>query len=85
MYDLDRIDISIIDDQFQAMVKEKGSENIKIELLRRIINDELKVRMNKNIKRFRKLKEELDKVLSDYHKKQPGINRRDQAYAGHCE
>lgn len=68
MYDLDRIDISIIDDQFQAMVKEKGSENIKIELLRRIMNDELKVRMNKNIKRFRKLKDELDKVLSDYHK-----------------
>lgn len=68
MYDLDKIDISIIDDRFQAMVREKGSENIKIELLRRIINDELKVRMNKNTKRFRKLKDELDKVLSDYHK-----------------
>jgi type I restriction enzyme R subunit len=68
MYDLDQIDISIIDDRFQAMVKEKGGENIKIELLRRILNDELKVRMNKNRKRFRKLKDELDKVLSDYHK-----------------
>jgi type I restriction enzyme R subunit len=52
MYDLDRIDISIIDDRFQAIVKEKGSENIKIELLRRIINDELKVRMNKNIRKM---------------------------------
>jgi type I restriction enzyme R subunit len=68
MYDLDQIDIAIIDDRFQAMVKEKGSENIKIELLRRIINDELNVRMNKNIKRNRKLKDELDRVLSDYHK-----------------
>lgn len=68
MYDLDKIDIAIIDDRFQAMVKEKGSENIKIELLRRIINDELKVRMNKNFKRNRKLKDELDRVLSDYHK-----------------
>lgn len=67
MYDLDRIDISIIDDRFQAIVKEKGSENIKVELLRRIINDELKVRMAKNIKRTTSLKEELDKVLSRYH------------------
>ncbi|MCZ4694584.1 type I restriction endonuclease subunit R [Ancylomarina euxinus] len=68
MYDLDKIDISIIDDRFQAMVKDKGSENIKVELLRRIINDELKVRMAKNIKKTRKLKEELEAVLSKYHK-----------------
>ena len=68
MYNLDKIDISIVDDKFQALVKEKGSENIKVELLRRIINDELKVRMAKNIKKATKLKEELDKVLSKYHK-----------------
>jgi type I restriction enzyme R subunit len=67
MYDLDKIDISIIDDRFQAMVKEKGGENIKVELLRRIINDELKVRMAKNIRRMTSLKEELEKVLSKYH------------------
>ncbi|WP_318640065.1 type I restriction endonuclease subunit R [Flavobacterium ardleyense] len=68
MYDLDKIDISIIDDRFQAMVKEKGGENIKVELLRRIINDELKVRMVKNIRKMTTLKEELEKVLSRYHK-----------------
>lgn len=68
MYNLDKIDISIIDDSFQAIVKDKGGENIKIELLRRIINDELKVRMVKNIKKGRKLKDELEKVLGKYHK-----------------
>lgn len=68
MYNLDQIDISIIDDRFQAIVKEKGSENIKLELLRRIINDELKVRMSKNIRRMTTLKEELEDVLSRYHK-----------------
>lgn len=68
MYDLDKVDISIIDDSFQAIVKEKGGENIKVELLRRIINDELKVRMQKNINKGRKLKDELEKVLSKYHK-----------------
>ncbi|KAA2219904.1 type I restriction endonuclease subunit R [Maribacter flavus] len=68
MYDLDNIDISIIDDSFQAIAKDKGNENIKIELLRRIINDELKIRMQKNIKKGKKLKDELEKVLGKYHK-----------------
>lgn len=68
MYDLDKIDISIIDDRFQATVKEKRDENVKIELLRRIINDELRVRMPKNIKKARRLRDELEKVLSNYHK-----------------
>ena len=68
MYDLDQIDISIIDDRFQAIVKEKGDENIKVELLRRIINDELKLRMNSNIRKMTNLKVELEKMLSKYHK-----------------
>jgi type I restriction enzyme R subunit len=68
MYDLDKIDISIIDDRFQGIVKEKGDENIKVELLRRIINDELKVRMSKNIRKMRSLKAELEDVLGRYHK-----------------
>jgi len=44
MFNIKKIDISIIDDRFQAIVKEKGAENIKIALLRRIVNDEIKVR-----------------------------------------
>lgn len=68
MYDLDKIDIAIVDDRFQAIVKDKGEENIKIELLRRIINDELKVKANKNTNKSRKLKDELENVLSSYHK-----------------
>ena len=68
MYDMDKIDISIVDDRFQAMVKDKGGENIKIELLKRIINDELRVRMAKNIVRMTNLKDELEKTLGKYHK-----------------
>ncbi len=67
MYGLDQIDISIVDARFQAMAKDKGDENIKIELLRRILNDELKVRMSKNIRKMTHLKAELEKVLSRYH------------------
>jgi type I restriction enzyme R subunit len=67
MYDLDEIDISIIDTEFQAIVKEEGEENIKIELLRRIINDELRVKAMTNISKMTNLKAELEKVLSSYH------------------
>ncbi len=68
MYNLDKIDISIVDDKFQAIVKEKGDENIKIELLRRILNDEIRIRQLKNRRKATTLKDELDKVLSQYHK-----------------
>jgi type I restriction enzyme R subunit len=67
MYDLEKLDISIVDDDFQAIVKSKGEENIKLELLRRIINDEIRVRMSMNMARMSSLKEELEKVLSKYH------------------
>jgi type I restriction enzyme R subunit len=68
MYNIEKIDISIVDDKFQAIVKEKGDENIKIELLRRILNDEIRIRQLKNIRKATTLKDELDKVLSKYHK-----------------
>lgn len=67
MYDLDEIDISIIDDQFMAIAKEKGDENIKIELLRRILNDEIRIRTLKNKQQASTLKAELEKVLKKYH------------------
>lgn len=67
MYDLENLDISIVDDEFQAIVKHKGEENVKIELLRRIVNDEIRIRMSQNMTRMTSLKEELEKVLSQYH------------------
>ncbi|MCB0797672.1 MAG: type I restriction endonuclease subunit R [Chitinophagales bacterium] len=67
MYDLDRIDLSIIDDKFQAIVQDKQGSNIKIELLRRIINDEIRIRTARNMKRMTNLREELEKVLGKYH------------------
>jgi len=67
MYDLEDLDISIIDDDFQAIVKDKGDENIKLELLRRIINDEIRIRMNSNKAKTSSLKKQLEKVLSKYH------------------
>lgn len=68
MYELENVDISIIDDHFQAIAKRKGNENVKIELLRRVLNDEIRVKMSMNFSKYSTLKEELEKVLSNYHK-----------------
>lgn len=64
-----RFDISIINDDFLATAKEKKSGNeLKLELIRQIMNDEIKVRANKNLVKYRKLKEAVEQVISDYHK-----------------
>lgn len=67
--EVDHMDISILDDQFLATAKEaKDGANIRIELMRRILMDELKVKMPKNIKRYGSLKEQIEEVIEQYHK-----------------
>ena len=68
MAGIERFDISIINDDFLATAKEQKTGNeLKLELLRQILNNEIKVRSSKNLIKYRKLKEEIEKILSDYH------------------
>ncbi|WP_317195690.1 type I restriction enzyme endonuclease domain-containing protein [Pontibacter aydingkolensis] len=68
MAGIERFDISIINDDFLATAKEQKTGNeLKLELLRQIMNDEIKVRSMKNLVKYRKLKEEVEKIISDYH------------------
>ncbi|RDV16533.1 type I restriction endonuclease subunit R [Pontibacter diazotrophicus] len=68
MAGIERFDISIINDEFLATAKEKKTGNeLKLELLRQIMNDEIKVRSSKNLVKYRKLKEEVEKIINDYH------------------
>ena len=63
-----RFDISIINDDFLASAKEKKTGNeLKLELIRQILNDEIKLRHPKNLIKYRNLKEEVDKIISQYH------------------
>ena len=65
---IERFDISIINEDFLGTAKEKKSgTELKLELIRQIINDEIKVRYNRNIVKYKKLKEEVEKVINDYH------------------
>lgn len=68
MAGIDRFNISIINDDFLATAKEQKSGNeLKMELIRQIMEDEIKIRSYKNIVKSKKLKEEIDKIISDYH------------------
>ncbi|RAU81873.1 type I restriction endonuclease subunit R [Pontibacter arcticus] len=68
MAGIERFDISIVTDEFLATAKEQKTGNeLKLELLRQIMNDEIKVRSSKNLTKYRKLREEVERIIADYH------------------
>lgn len=68
MAGIPKFDISIINDDFLANAKEKKSGNeLKLELIRQILNNEIKIRANSNLIKYRKLKEAVEKIINDYH------------------
>src|SRR5690606_24266418 len=67
MAGIERFDISIINDDFLATAKEQKTGNeLKLELLRQIMNNEIKVRSMKNLVKYKKLKEEVERIIADY-------------------
>lgn len=68
MAGIEKFDISIINDEFLATAKEeKSGTELKLELVRKILNEEIKLRQYKNIVKYKKLREEVEKIISDYH------------------
>lgn len=68
MAGIEKPDISILNDEFLLGAKEdKTGQAIKIEMLRNILKDEIKLRLRKNIKFYTSLKEEIEKVIDRYH------------------
>ncbi|WP_026452386.1 type I restriction endonuclease subunit R [Aequorivita capsosiphonis] len=68
MAGIERADISILDETFLLGAKqEKDGLALKIELIKNILKDEIKLRLHKNIKKYTSLREELEKVIDRYH------------------
>lgn len=68
MAGIEKPDISILDETFLlGAKKEKDGLALKIELIKNILKDEIKLRLHKNIKKYTSLKEELEKVINRYH------------------
>ena len=62
-------DISILSDEFLAELKSYQHKNVALEVLKKLLNDELKVRAKKNLVDSRKLMEMLETAIKRYHNK----------------
>ena len=60
-------DISILSDEFLLEMKNMPHRNIALEVLKKLLNDELRARSRKNLLQSKKLLELLDGALKRYH------------------
>ncbi len=63
---LKRPDISILSDQFLAEVRGLPQKNLAVELLKKLLQDDLKVRSKRNLAQSRTFSEMLDRALLGY-------------------
>jgi type I restriction enzyme R subunit len=59
-------DISILSDEFLAEVKGMTHKNLALELLKKLLNDEIKTRQKVNLVQSKKFSEMLDKAMKSY-------------------
>jgi len=64
---LKKPDISILSDEFLAEVRGLPQRNLALELLRKLLNDELKKRSARNLIQSRKFSEMLEAAVRKYH------------------
>lgn len=59
-------DISIFDERFLEEVKNMKYRNLSVDVLRKLLNDELRVRMRKNLVRYKSLLDMLEDIIEKY-------------------
>lgn len=59
-------DLSVLSDEFLAEVQGMKHRNLAMELLRKVLNDEIKLRLRRNAIQGKKLSELLDKTIKKY-------------------
>ncbi len=64
---LDKPDLSILSDEFLAEVRELPQRNLALELLKKLLNDEIRTQMRKNVVQARAFSEMLEKAVNKYH------------------
>jgi type I restriction enzyme R subunit len=63
---MDRPDISILSDEFLAEVRDMPQKNLALEVLRKLLSDEIKTRSRKNLVQSRSFLEMLEKSIKKY-------------------
>ncbi|MEW6386984.1 MAG: type I restriction endonuclease subunit R [Thermodesulfobacteriota bacterium] len=64
---LKKPDISLLSDEFLAEVRGMPQKNLAVELLRKLLNDEIKTRAKKNVVQARSFAEMLEQSIRRYH------------------
>ena len=67
MAGLKKPDISLLSDDFLAEVRGMPQKNLAVELLRKLLNDEIKTRGRKNLVQARSFAEMLEQTIRRYH------------------
>src|SRR5690554_2871162 len=62
--------VSILSDEFLLEVKNMQEKNVAFELLKKLLNDEVRIRKSKNIAQGKKFSEMLEAVVKRYHNNQ---------------
>jgi len=60
-------DLSILSEEFLDKMSGKENENLQIELLRKLLNEEIKVKQKKNEVKYKSFKDMLENMISQYH------------------
>lgn len=63
---IDKPDISILSDEFLAEVRDLPQKNLAVELLRKLIDDKIRAKLQKNVVQSRRLSEMLEKSIREY-------------------
>jgi type I restriction enzyme R subunit len=66
---LKKPDISILSEEFLAEVKDMPQKNLAFEMLKKLLNDEIRFRQKKNLVQARSFEELLDKAIKKYTNK----------------
>ena len=66
---LKKPDISILSEEFLLELKGMEHKNVALEVLKKILNDEIKLRAKRNLVRSQSLKEMLEEAIRKYHNK----------------
>ena len=66
---LKKPDISILSDEFLAEVKDMPQKNLAFEMLKKLLNDQIKIRMKNNLVKSKSFLEMLEKAIRQYTNK----------------
>ncbi|MCA9150279.1 MAG: DUF3387 domain-containing protein [Planctomycetales bacterium] len=64
---MDRPDVSILSEEFLAEVRALPHKNLAVELLRKLLSDEIKIRHRRNVVQERVFSEMLQSTMNSYH------------------